>query len=98
MTATLWDAASGKPLGEPRVFQDPLGWISDTNGVPAWARSAYRDPFDDWFSPDGKVLLVDDNPKSARLDRSQPAGPSAGQSRTSSRSFVPHSVATARES
>ena len=68
MTVVLWDAATGQPLGAPREFVDPLGWISEaTGGVMGWFRGVYRDPLDDWFSPDRSTLLVDDNPKSARL-------------------------------
>ena len=67
MNVTLWDASTGKPLGPPSVFEDPLAWINDANGGIGWSRTAFRDELDDWFSPDRTVMLVADNANTARL-------------------------------
>ena len=64
---TLWDLASGKPLGPPRQFGDPLGWIRDGNGIPGWFMYLYRDPLGDWISPDGTTILVGDSETTVRL-------------------------------
>ena len=64
---TLWDLASGKPLGPPRRFGDPLGWIRDGNGLPGWFMYLCRDPLGDWISPDGTTILVGEDETTIRL-------------------------------
>ena len=67
MNVTRWDAVTGKPLGPPAVFADPLVWINDANGGSNWSRIVFRDALDPWFSPDRSILLVDDAAQTARL-------------------------------
>ncbi|MGO9923674.1 MAG: protein kinase domain-containing protein [Isosphaeraceae bacterium] len=64
---TLWDAATGTALADRHVFEDPLEWVRDGNDSAGWGREMYRDPLGDWISPDGTIILVDDNKTTARL-------------------------------
>ena len=98
MNVTMWDAATGKPMGPPAVFEDPLAWINDANGGIGWSRTAFRDELDDWFSPDRTVLLVADNKNTARLREVATGRAVAHPSHIKSRSFVPRSAAMARGS
>jgi len=64
---TLWDLASGKPMGPPRRFGDPQAWITGPDAPPDWSLDFYRDSLGDWVSPEGTTILVDDTEAEARL-------------------------------
>lgn len=95
---TLWDAATGTALADRHVFEDPLEWVRDGNDSAGWGREMYRDPLGDWISPDGTIILVDDNKTTARLREIATGRAQAHRSPTRSPSSVPHSARTARGS
>ena len=67
MNVTLWDVATGKPLGASKRVPGSACLDQRREGGTVWSRTAFRDPLDDWFSPDRSILLVNDNPTTARL-------------------------------
>ena len=96
---TVWELASGKPLGPPRQSSDPLGWIRDGNGVPGWFMYLYRDPLADWISPDGARILSRRRPDDAPAARDRHgAAPSVTRSLTGITCSARRSARTGRGS
>ena len=99
LNMTVWDSQTGKPVGDRQVFDDPLAWINEPNGVVDWFRAAFRDSFADWISPDGALVLVSDGPTKARFVRDRHrAAPADRPFSIPTRSSVPPGAPTDHDS